>query len=181
MRHAVTSVALAAMMSTACAAASKPELQKTEGQDMEVHFADNSSPKWDGLAIPAGQQCTHDGATAPSTPPLRVANIPAGADSLVFVYSDRDYTPMNNGGHGIFQYALPSGDREVTVPSVPANTSELPAGFTIIAEHRGTSKGEPGAYMPPCSGGKGHSYFVTVQAVKGYSVVAEAVLELGKY
>jgi hypothetical protein len=34
---------------------------------------------------------------------------------------------------------------------------------------------------PPCSGGKGHAYYVTVKTLEGDKVVAETILEMGKY
>lgn len=155
---------------------------QTDTQNMQVNFSQDNTAKWDGVTIPAGQQCTHDGSTNPTTPKLVVSNIPAGTTSLVFVYSDHSYTPMNNGGHGIFEYTLSNIDNgSVIVPAIASNTFELPEAFNVIAEHRGTSKGKAGAYMPPCSGGTQHNYFVTVQAVKGKAMIAETVLPLGSY
>lgn len=149
--------------------------------NMKVSFAPMKSVKWDGITIPKGEQCKVDGATNPATPALDISNIPTGATSLIFVYSDKDYVPMSNGGHGLFQYALPKGATNVTVPSIKGNTFDIPKEFKVIAPHRGTAKGKAGVYMPPCSGGRGHNYFLTVQAVKGYSIIGETTVKLGKY
>jgi hypothetical protein len=96
-------------------------------------------------------------------------------------YSDRDSKNMNNGGHGQISYALTSAMMKVEIPSVLGHTYALPEPFTMIAEHRGPGWDKAGAYMPPCSGGKDHAYYVTVKAVDGDKVLATTVLELGKY
>lgn len=155
---------------------------QTDTQNLQVNFAKDNAAKWDGVTIPTGQQCRFDKGVNPTTPALTVSHIPAGATSLVFVYSDHSYTPMNNGGHGLFEYTLPKeSNGTVEVPSIASNTFDIPNDFKVIAEHRGTSKGEAGAYMPPCSGGTNHDYFVTVQAVKGKAMIAETTLALGSY
>lgn len=150
-------------------------------EKLQVDFANDNTSKWNGIVIPKDQQCKFYDGVNPTTPKLIVNNIPSGATSLVFVYSDYDYTPMNNGGHGIFEYDLSATPHQIEVPSIPSNTFDLPKNFKVIAEHRGTSKGKAGAYMPPCSGGRNHNYFVTVQAIKNKSVISETVLKLGEY
>jgi len=57
-----------------------------------------------------------------------------------------------------------------------------------VAAHQGSSWDTAGAYMPPCSGGMGNRYYVTVNAVyqaspesKEFKLLGQAVLELGKY
>ena len=145
---------------------------------LDVDFVDS---KWDGKTIPEGQQCQKFDGVKPGTPKLSVSGIPAGSDSVVLVYSDRDSKKMNNGGHGIMSYTLAKGANKVQLPIVAGHTYEMPKGFEMIAEHRGAGWDKEGAYMPPCSGGSGHEYYVTVQTYKGNTVNAEIVLELGKF
>lgn len=54
--------------------------------------------------------------------------------------------------------------------------------------HQGWLRGDGGAYLPPCSGGRGHSYYATVKAVykarragEESRLLGERVIELGKY
>ena len=145
---------------------------------LDVNFVDS---KWDGKTIPEGQQCQKFDGVKPGTPKLSVSGIPAGSDSVVLVYSDRDSKKMNNGGHGIMSYTLAKGANKVQLPIVAGHSYEMPKGFEMIAEHRGAGWDKEGAYMPPCSGGSGHEYYVTVQTYKGNTVTAETVLELGKF
>lgn len=56
----------------------------------------------------------------------------------------------------------------------------------MISKHKGWS--EPGAYLPPCSGGTKNKYYVTVKAVKlesedgkSYKKLADESLTLGFY
>jgi hypothetical protein len=103
-------------------------------------------------------------------------------------FSDRTYKPMDKGGHGKIGFEITEGTEKVIVPSVPAHSFDLPEGFFIVKEHQGADWDKAGAYMPPCSGGKGNSYYVTVKAVRQLSrgstefeLLAQGVLELGKY
>lgn len=149
-----------------------------------VGFSETSA--WDGKIVPKGQQCLRFGG-APSTPEYVVSNIPQGTYMLVFEYSDRDYPPMDNGGHGQVGYILKEGAKQVGVPSFNGHSYNLPESFTLIEEHKAPGWDKAGAYMPPCSGGNGNSYYVTVKAiqkVKGRTegkVLAQTVVELGRY
>jgi len=145
---------------------------------LDAQFADKA---WGGSNIPEGQQCQKFGGINPATPKLTVSDIPAGSDSIVLEYSDRDYKKMDDGGHGKMSFTLNSTDSKVQIPSVPGHSFSLPAGFTIIEEHRSPGWDKAGAYMPPCSGGKGHAYYVTIKALKGDEVTATTQLEMGKY
>lgn len=150
----------------------------TKAFALDVTFADNA---WDGAKVPEGQQCQKFGGVNPSTPKWSVSDIPAGSDSIILEYSDRDSAKMNNGGHGRMKYAITSSAQELEIPSVPGHTFELPAGFTLIEAHRGPGWDKAGAYMPPCSGGKGHAYYVTVKTLADDKVTAETVVEMGNY
>lgn len=149
--------------------------------DLQVTFTD---PVWDGVTVPKGHQCHKFGGTHGS-PALRVSGIPEGANALILEFSDRSYSPMDNGGHGKVGYEFDAGSTTVAVPSVPPHTFDLPAGFWTVAAHGAPKWDKPGAYLPPCSGGKGNEYYVTVKAVvrKGESVqaLAQTALEMGRF
>ncbi len=153
-------------------------LLNTEVYGFDVRFADAS---WDGIKVPAGQQCLRFGGINPATPRLIVGDIPTGTTAIELEYSDRDYQKMDNGGHGKMSFVLGSSITKVEIPSVPGHSFNLPVGFKTIAAHLSPGWDKAGAYMPPCSGGKKHAYYVTVKAVNGNRVTAEAVLEMGDY
>ena len=75
----------------------------------------------------------------------------------------------------------------VTIPSIPGETNEMPQGMFIENKFR-SNRGEDGAYLPPCSGGRGNEYYATVKSVyKGESdkdesrLFGEGTIEMGKY
>lgn len=154
----------------------------SSAQAMDVSFADAA---WDGKSVPAGQQCQKFDGKDPATPRFKIAKIPAGTTEIVFAYSDRDYQPMDNGGHGIVAYALSGDVTEIEVPAAPGHSFDLKAPFRMVKAHQGPGWDKAGAYMPPCSGGKGNNYYVTVKAVSGsgdvQKVLAEKVVEMGKF
>jgi hypothetical protein len=95
---------------------------------------------------------------------------------------------MDNGGHGKIGYRISENTKEITIPSVPGHSFDLPESFFIVSPHQAPHWDKAGAYMPPCSGGAGNSYYVTVNAVyqatperKEFKLLGQAVLELGKY
>lgn len=150
--------------------------------DLTLGFADAA---WNGKRIPSTQICKKFGGNG-ATPALKVEGIPAEADALVLEFSDRTYSPMNNGGHGKIGFRIAPGAGTVVVPSVPGETFTLPEGFFMVSAHKGWS--DPGAYLPPCSGGKGNKYSVTVKAVKlesqdgkNFKTLADENLTLGFY
>ncbi len=145
---------------------------------MDVEFNDEM---WNAEAIPEGQQCLNYGGKNPATPSMTVSNIPEGAESLVFVYNDVSNKRMQNGGHGIVEFALSEGTTSTEIPRVFGHTYEVPVGIEMVAEYH-SRKGEVGgAYKPPCSGGKNHLYTVDVQAWQGDMVLAETSVEMGRY
>lgn len=149
--------------------------------DLDVSFADET---WDGATVPAGHQCQKFGGTQGS-PALRVNGIPEQANALILEFSDRSYAPMDKGGHGKVGYEIPPGNSTAEVPSIPPHTTTLPDGFWTVAEHGAPKWDKPGAYLPPCSGGKGNEYYLTVRAVerKGDEMkeLGRTVVEMGKY
>lgn len=140
---------------------------------------------WDGKRIPAGQQCLKFGGDQPATPALKIMGIPEQTNLLILEYSDRSYQPMNNGGHGRMAYTISSPTQSVKLPPVAGHSFELPSGFITLEAHRNPKWDKAGAYMPPCSGGKGNTYYVTIQAshYDGHKteILAETVLEMGKF
>ena len=150
----------------------------TSASALEVKLVDKA---WDGMKIPTGQQCQKFGGENPSTPLLHVTDIPKGSDAIVLEYSDRDSANMNNGGHGIMSYSLTAMSDHTEIPSVAGHTYDLPEKFTMIKAHNNPAWDKEGAYMPPCSGGKDHAYYLTVKAMEGDKITGTTVLELGKY
>ncbi len=153
--------------------------------DLELTFDDSD---WDGKTVPVGQQCQSQGGDNPSTPRIIVSSIPEGSNAIVLEFSDRDYRPMDDGGHGKIGFLILEGTKEAVIPSIPGHSFNLPNDFFIIQEHQASSFDTAGAYMPPCSGGIGNSYYVTVKAVmliseedKTYTLLGQGTLELGKY
>lgn len=145
---------------------------------LEVKLADSA---WDGVKVPAGQQCQKFGGKNPATPKLTVTQIPAGTTSIVLEYSDRDSEKMNNGGHGRMSFTVDPSATEVEIPSVFGHTFDIPESFKVIEAQRSPGWDTAGAYMPPCSGGKDHAYYVTIKAVKDDKVTDTTTLEMGKY
>ena len=152
---------------------------------LELAFADS---EWNGDKVPSGQQCHRQGGENPSTPRIAVENIPEGTDAIILEFSDRTFSPMNNGGHGKIGFEISAGTKEVVIPSVPGHSFELPEGFFLVQEHKASSYDTAGAYMPPCSGGTGHHYYVTIKAVKVLSkedktfvMLGQGILELGQF
>ena len=150
-------------------------------QEIEARFTDAA---WDGVAVPDGQQCGRFEGHG-TTPALAVQNIPEAANLLVLEFSDRSFQAMDNGGHGKVGYAIQAGVGSAEVPSAPGHTTELPEGFSVVAEHQAPTWDTAGAYLPPCSGGRGNAYYVTVKAVhrmgEELHELASVVLEMGKY
>ena len=122
------------------------------------------SEQWDGRRIPDGQQCRRDGGRG-STPVLRVENIPSRTSHLLIEISDKSFIPMDNGGHGIIGMYLKPGTTETTIAALPGHTFSLPDGYFVVSAHRRPAWDAPGAYLPPCSGGTGHYYYLFVKAV----------------
>lgn len=135
---------------------------------------------WNGQTIPAGQQCRiYEGRGA--TPPLRVSRIPAGTDRITVEFNDRDFGPLSSGGgHGIIGFAH-SGGATASLRSVPGNTNRMPAGVTVVQAARSTGNFASLGYLPPCSGGRGHTYVAIVRAMRGDAVLAQAEIVLGRY
>lgn len=148
---------------------------------LSVSFLDK---KWDGVTVPAGEQCKPCGGKG-SSPALKVSDLPVGTTAVIVEFNDRNYAPLAaHGGHGAISVAVPAGATEVTVPSVPTETNSLPAGVTKVSSHRGDVPGAgAGAYLAPCSCGRGNVYTGLVHAVNGQTnqVIGQGSFILGSY
>ncbi len=153
-----------------------------DNKTLVVSLAD---PAWDGKRVPIGQQCQKFSGKG-ATPLLILNQIPAGTNAIIMEYSDRTYQPMDRGGHGKFGYRIPSNSTSVDIPSLAGHTFNLPKDFFLIEAQRAPTWDKEGAYLPPCSGGQGNDYYVTIKAVKEVDggirkVLGEAEVFLGKY
>jgi len=106
-------------------------------------------------------------------------NIPAGQQCPDF---------GGQGGQGRIGYRFAPGTETLTLPSVPGNTFDLPEPFFVIAAHRKPFQSKPGAYLPPCSGGRGDLYYLLVKAIwipespeMEAEVLGQGKLFLGRY
>ena len=88
--------------------------------DLKAEFTD---AKWDGMTVPKDEVCSNfNESKIGSTPPLKVSNIPSGTAKLVFTYSDKTFTKMDNGGHGIVAYKVAADAKEISVPAQGGET-----------------------------------------------------------
>jgi len=131
--------------------------------ELSLSFTDSA---WNGDGIPAGQMCNKFKGDNPQSPELVIKNIPAGTTAIVLEFSDRSNERMDKGGHGKVGYKIPEGATEVTVPRIPGHTEDLAENFFTVAAHKAPMWDTAGAYLPPCSGGRGNQYFIDVKAVK---------------
>lgn len=152
--------------------------------DLQVSFTDTA---WDGKTIPDGQQCpAFEGHGA--TPALSIQNIPPRANALTLAFSNMSHLPLDNGGQGRIGYRFSPGSQTLFLPPVPGNTFDLPEPFFVIAAHRKPFSNKPGAYLPPCSGGKGNYYYLVVKAIwmpdsmdTPPEILGQGKISLGRY
>ena len=149
--------------------------------NMTANFADPNT--WNGEIVPLDAVCSDYNMEAGSTPEIVLRNIPKGAQDIILTYTDETFKGMRNGGHGIIAYTLEEDTYKVIVPTVQGETFDLPENFTSVVQHRGTKYGKKqGAYLAPCSGGKGNKYSVLIQAVdKKSNELDRVTLTLGYY
>lgn len=137
-------------------------------------------PPWDGEIVPPAEICALQGGNG-STPPIALSGLPEGTASVAVEYNDISFASMAfNGGHGVIGFTVAGPDAEL--PPVPAMTAALPEGSWVISAAR--TRGEylsPG-YIPPCSGGNGHTYQAVVRALDSSGNELEMTrMLLGKY
>lgn len=182
MRRLVLVLAMLALGLTACKRNHFGNELADSPAPLTVAFAD---AKWTGVNVPADEVCKPYGARNPASPRLAVSGIPAGADTLIVEFNDLSYAPLSsNGGHGAVSLAVPKGATSLTVPAVPGESMDLPAGVNIVKLHGGGVSGlGRGAYLPPCSGGRGNLYQARVHAVDSVAkrVLGQGEIKLGRY
>lgn len=148
--------------------------------DIEVSFTDE---KWNGQTIPADEVCSDYNLEAGSTPGFFIENLPEGSHKVVLKFNDKTFTKMDNGGHGIISYLIEDDMSSVEVPSLIGETFNLDEGFEVVQAHTGTRfNKKEGAYLAPCSGGKGNTYTVDISILdRDNNVLATKEVILGKY
>ena len=148
-----------------------------KSEQMGVSFAD---AKWGGMMVPKDQVCKWAGGDG-STPSLKVTNLPLGTSKVLVLFSDDTYKPMDNGGHGQIGINV-SNQTDIMIPSIKGETKVMPVNMFIHKEHKGLKRGKAGAYLPPCSGGKGNSYYATVKALNSNDEVLKTTeIQMGKF
>jgi Tfp pilus assembly protein PilX len=149
-------------------------------KNIDASFSD---PKWDGKTVPKNQVCKWAGGNG-ATPKINISNISPDANVVLVEFSDRTYKPMDKGGHGKIGMNI-NNQSSVTIPSIPGETSVMPENMFIYKGHKGLKRGKAGAYLPPCSGGKGNNYYATIKTVKKDGdtgvVLQSKTLEMGKF
>lgn len=136
---------------------------------------------WDGVEVPAGQQCRlFDGGDG-VTPPIVLSGLPEGTVMVHVEFNDKSYAPLSqNGGHGIIGFMVNEAD--VTLPAVPGMSTEMPIGAFIVKAARSTGRYASDGYLPPCSGGRGNRYSADVIAFDVAGVeLGSVTVELGRY
>ncbi|MGB5867102.1 MAG: hypothetical protein WBG69_04415, partial [Arcobacteraceae bacterium] len=132
---------------------------------------------------PEEEVCSDYNFEAGHTPEISLQNIPQYTRKIILSFSDETFEGMRDGGHGVIAYSLDIGTTNTTIASIQGETFDLPDQFKSVTAHRGVKYGkEEGAYLAPCSGGKGNTYSVQIQAVDDKDkVLGTTSLTLGKY
>ena len=147
--------------------------------NMTASFTDTV---WNEKKVPAEQVCSDYNMDAGNTPEISLNNVPKNTTKIVLAFSDETFKGMRDGGHGIISYTIVPNTRNVYIPSIEGETFDLPDGFKSETAHRAGKFGKvPGAYLAPCSGGKGNTYSVIIKAVNGDKTLAKTSLTLGIY
>lgn len=152
---------------------------------LKAGFVDS---KWNGNKVPSDEVCGNYNKRAGNTPAIKISNLPKNTNKIVLSFSDLTFQAMNNGGHGVISYKVKNENSTIVIPSIKGETFELPENFTSISSHKATKYGKtPGAYLAPCSGGKGNTYMVLIEAIHEYEgdrkpmLLGETTLRLGRF
>lgn len=137
-------------------------------------------PPWDGETVPADQVCALHGGNG-MTPPMALSGLPNGTASVAVEFNDISFPSLAfNGGHGAIGFAVTG--REANLPAVPALTTDLSEGSWVISAARTSGRYASPGYIPPCSGGNGHTYQAVVRALAADGVELDmARIVIGKY
>lgn len=133
---------------------------------------------WDGVTVPEGQHCRLRGG-AGDTPPMEVTGAPEGTVALRLWFNDLSYPSLAfDGGHGVIEVAAAQ-----VLPAFPGETAALPDGAKVFSAPRTQGDYASAGYLPPCSGGRGHIYAVTVTAhgADGTELARVKNVKLGSY
>lgn len=137
---------------------------------------------WKKSAVPKSEVCSKFNTKAGSTPAITLENIPVNTTKIVLAFSDETFKGMRDGGHGVIAYKVPKNSSTVTIPSIKGETFDLAKKFSSVIKHRAEKYGKtPGAYLAPCSGGKGNIYSVSIKAMNEEQVLDSTNLTLGTY
>ena len=154
-------------------------LMSLSAANLSATFADDI---WKKSAVPKTEVCSNFNTKAGSTPSIILKNIPATTDKIMLTFSDETFKGMRDGGHGVISYAVPANSTSLTIPSVQGETFTLPKGFESVVKHRAEKyKKTPGAYLAPCSGGKGNTYSVVIKAMHKNQILDATSLTLGQF
>lgn len=150
-------------------------------EDMKATFADPQT--WDGKVVPKEAVCSDYNIKAGSSPEIMLRNIPKGSQNIILSFTNESFIGMRDGGHGVLSYTLEDDTYKAIIPTVEGETFVLPQEFSSLRQHHGVKYGKTqGAYLAPCSGGKGNTYSVLIQAVDKNDVILDTTsLNLGKY
>jgi hypothetical protein len=138
------------------------------------------SAPWDGVTVPAGQNCTLQGGNG-ATPEMTISGIPEGTVSVHVEYNDLSYKPLSSeGGHGVIGFTVSAS--QAVLPSVAGLTADLPQGVFLVRKARSSGDYASEGYLPPCSGGNGNDYSATVKALDASGIVlGQTVVSIGRY
>ena len=129
-------------------------------QKLNVEFVDIN---WGGQLVPNGQQCQKYGGKGAS-PSLKVKGLTSQANAVLVTFSDKSKWVMGKGSNGKIGIRIKPNQRQVYIPSIKENVTTLPKEMFSIDSYSRKFRID-GVYLPPCSKGKKHDYFATVESV----------------
>lgn len=138
---------------------------------------------WNKTEVPKTEVCSNYNTRPGKTPAIALTGVPAGTSKVILAFSDETFAGMRDGGHGVIAYNIPKKTVNITVPSIKGETFDIPKNFSIVTKHRGGKFGKTeGAYLAPCSGGKGNTYSVEIKAIDNDNkTLGTTSLTLGKF
>ena len=159
-----------------------------------VQAADTSTqgsivnPEWNGKKIPVGQQCNKFGGDNPMSPQIKITGLPLETQAVLLRFNDESFQKMKQGGHGVIGMRVEPGTTELLFPAIPGHSFKLPDNVFMVRAHKAPTWDKAGAYLPPCSGGKGHRYSVTIQPStiknwdkKKFKKIESVKVNIGRY
>jgi len=151
---------------------------------LNVNFEDS---KWDGKNVPQDEVCKKYNSKIASSPSLSINNLPNKTNKIILSFSDETYKPMSNGGHGVVSYQVTEGTKSIKIPSLKSETFTLPTKYKSIQSHN-SARNTDGAYLAPCSGGRGNTYSIKIEAIHDFNdddkkplLLGDSYLKMGTY